>query len=154
MGIQLVRPQSPSGNACPFLGRSPFLGQGYSRNPLAVVHTTVAPKAKRVEAAQYLQTSKDLDTDTVAVDSALALERVVVSLLIRSLLQPIVCWAFQGTIGSKAIGWGLSPYRPRTCDRIRARSLCSPFETPSLCAIAQNISIPCRKPISASNART
>ena len=104
MGIQLGRPQSPSGTAYPILGRSPFLGQSYSRNPLAVVHTTVAPKARRVGAAEYLQTSKDLDTDTVAVDSGLALERVVGFQLIHNLLQPIVYWAFQGAIGSKAIG--------------------------------------------------
>jgi hypothetical protein len=104
MGIQLGRPQSPSGTAYPFLGRSPFLGQGYSRNPLAVVHTTVAPKARRVGAAEYLQTSKALGTDTLAVESALALERVAGSQLIHNLLQPIVYWAFQGTIGSKAIG--------------------------------------------------
>jgi hypothetical protein len=104
MGIQLGRPQSPSGTACPFLGRSPFLGQGYSRNPLAVVHTTVAPKPRRAGAAEYLQTSKDLGTDTVAVDSGLALETVAGLQLIHILLQPIVCWAFRGTIGSKAIG--------------------------------------------------
>jgi hypothetical protein len=104
MSIQLGRPQSPSGTAYPILGRSPFLGQSYSHNPLAVVHTTVAPKARRVGAAEYLQTSKDLGTDTVAVDSGLRLERVVGFQLIHSLPQPIVCWAFQGTIGSKAIG--------------------------------------------------
>jgi hypothetical protein len=103
MGIQLGRPQSPSGTAYPFLGRSPFLVQGYSRNPLAVVHTTVAPKARRVGAAEYLQTSKDLGTDTVAAGSGLALERVAGSQLIHSPTQPIVYWAFQGTIGSKAI---------------------------------------------------
>jgi len=154
MGIQLGRPQSPSGTAYPFLDRSPFLGQSYSRNPLAVVHTTVAPKARRVGAAEYLQTSKDLDTDTVAVDSGLALERVAGSQLIHSPLQPIVYWASQGTIGSKAIGWGLNPCRPRTSDRIRAHSLCSSLGTPSLCAIAQNINIPCRKPISACGAHT
>jgi len=75
-------------------------------------------------------------------------------LAIDSRKQPTVCWAFQGTIGSKAIGWGLSPCRPRTCDRIRARSLCTPLGTPGLCAIAQNINILCRKPISASGAHT
>jgi hypothetical protein len=104
MGIQLGRPQSPSGTVYPFLGRSPFLVQGYSRNPLAVVHTTVAPKARRVGVAERLQTSKDLGTDTVAVDSGLAPERVAGFQLIHNLLQPIVYWAFQVTIGSKAIG--------------------------------------------------
>ena len=83
-GIQLGRPQSPSGTAYP------FLGQGYSRNPLAVVHTTVAPKARRAGAAEYLQTSKDLGTDTVAVYSGLALETVAGFQLIHNLLQPIV----------------------------------------------------------------
>jgi hypothetical protein len=102
MGIQLGCLQSPSGTAYPFLGRNPFLGQDYSHNPLAVGHTTVAPKARRAGAAEDLQTSKDLGTDTIEVESALALERVAGSQLIRSLLQPIVCWAFQGTIGSKA----------------------------------------------------
>jgi hypothetical protein len=104
MGIQLGRLQSPSGTAYPFLGRSPFLGQGYSRSPSAVVHTTVAPKARRVGVAEHLQTSKDARTDTVAVDSALAPERVAWSLLIRSHLRPIVCWVFQETIGSRATG--------------------------------------------------
>jgi hypothetical protein len=44
---------------------------------LAVVHTTVAPKARSVEpVAEGLQTSKDRGTDTDAVQSAQALERV------------------------------------------------------------------------------
>jgi hypothetical protein len=86
------------------LGRSPSLAFGCSRNPLVVVHTTVAPKARSVEAvAEGLQTSKDRGTDTDAVQSAPALERVAWSQLIRILLQPTVCWAFQGTIDSREI---------------------------------------------------
>jgi hypothetical protein len=104
MGIQLGRPRFPSGTAYAFPGRSPFLGEDHSHILLPAVHTVVVPKAKWVvPVAEGLQTSKELGTDTEAVESALALKRVAGSQLIRSLLQPIVCWAFQGTIGSRAI---------------------------------------------------
>jgi hypothetical protein len=150
MDIQLGRPRSTRGTAYPFLGRSPFLGQSYSRKPSAVVHTTVAPKAKQLGAAQHLRTSKDLGTDTVAVDSGRALARIAESHLIHNLLEPIVCWAFQGTIDSKEIGWDLCPFRLRLSDHIPGRNLCNPPRTPSLCAIAQNIRIPHCKFISTS----
>ena len=161
MDIQLARLGSPSGTAYPSLARSPYphTCRVHMHTVVAVASRAIAPNTWPVGAAEPFQAwpaqaAREGHTGMGSWRTGPSWGPVGRRLLMGSQPRPIACSAFQETSGRRAKDSDPNPCRQRSGDHIHVHNLCSPLGTPSLCAIAQNINIPCRKSISASSSHS
>lgn len=149
-GIRLGSVAFPSGTAYPSLRRnpSPVPCQFHTRTLTAAANTAALPRAWPIRAAESLlawpaQVAREENIGTGNSRTEPTSGPVGRPLVMDSRPRPIACSEFQETIGSRARDSDPNPCRQRFDGHIRVRNLCSPHQTPTICALAQNIRIPC-----------